>query len=58
VIARADEDARTHAIIEIAAQYRRYGYRRITETLQRAGWSVGVDRVLRIWRREGLKSTQ
>ena len=23
--------------------------------LQRAGWSVGVDRVLRIWRREGLK---
>jgi transposase InsO family protein len=55
VIARADEDARTHAIIEIAAQYRRYGYRRITEMLQRAGWSVGVDRVLRIWRREGLK---
>ena len=55
MIARADEDARTHAIIEIAAQYRRYGYRRITEMLQRAGWSVGVDRVLRIWRREGLK---
>ena len=39
----------------MAAQYGRYGYRRITELLQRAGWSVGVDRVLRIWRREGLK---
>ena len=45
----------TQAIIEMAAQYGRYGYRRITEMLQRAGWSVGVDRVLRIWRREGLK---
>jgi putative transposase len=55
VIVRADEDALTHAIIEMAAQYGRYGYRRITEMLQRAGWSVGVDRVLRIWRREGLK---
>lgn len=39
----------------MASQYGRYGYRRITEMLQRAGWSVGVDRVLRIWRREGLK---
>ena len=39
----------------MAAQYGRYGYRRITELLERAGWSVGVDRVLRIWRREGLK---
>jgi transposase InsO family protein len=55
VIVRADEDALTQAIIEMAAQYGRYGYRRITEMLQRAGWSVGVDRVLRIWRREGLK---
>jgi len=41
--------------MELAAQYGRYGYRRITEMLQRAGRSVGVDRVLRIWRREGLK---
>ena len=54
-MARADEDALTRAILELAAQYGRYGYRRITEMLQRAGWSVGVDRVLRIWRREGLK---
>ena len=55
MIVRADEDALTQAILALAAQYGRYGYRRITEMLQRAGWSVGVDRVLRIWRREGLK---
>jgi len=55
VIVRADEDALTQAILALAAQYGRYGYRRITEMLQRAGWPVGVDRVLRIWRPEGLK---
>jgi transposase InsO family protein len=55
VILRADEDALTQAILALAAQYGRYGYRRITSLLQEAGWSVGVDRVQRIWRREGLK---
>src|SRR5450432_1944467 len=54
-LVRADEDALTQAIIGLASEYGRYGYRRITEMLQRAGWPVGVDRVLRIWRREGLK---
>jgi hypothetical protein len=39
----------------LASQYGRYGYRRITALLQRAGWHVGKDRVERIWRREGLK---
>ena len=34
---------------------RRYGYRRITALLRRAGWHVGKDRAERIWRREGLK---
>lgn len=55
VIVRADEDALTRAIIKLAAQYGRYGYRRITALLREAGWCVGVDRVQRIWRREGLK---
>jgi putative transposase len=55
VLVRSDEDALTRAIIEMASQYGRYGYRRITELLNRAGWEVGTDRVLRIWRREGLK---
>jgi len=52
---REDEDQLTQAIVLLASQYGRYGYRRITALLQRAGWRVGKDRVERIWRREGLK---
>jgi putative transposase len=52
---RNDEDALTQAIITLAGQYGRYGYRRITALLREQGWSVGKDRVERIWRREGLK---
>ena len=55
---REDEDALTRAIVGLASQYGRYGYRRITVFLQRAGWRVGKDRVERIWRREGLKVPQ
>jgi transposase InsO family protein len=55
---REDEDRLTQAIIELAKQYGRYGYRRITALLQHAGWRVGKDRVERIWRREGLKVPQ
>ncbi|MES2032077.1 MAG: IS3 family transposase [Pseudomonadota bacterium] len=54
-IVRSDEDALTRAIISLASQYGRYGYRRITSLLVDAGWHVGCDRVQRIWRREGLK---
>jgi len=52
---RDDEDALTKAIIALASEYGRYGYRRITALLRGAGWSVGRDRVERIWRHEGLK---
>jgi putative transposase len=52
---RADEDALTRAIVSLASQYGRYGYRRITSLLAASGWHVGCDRVQRIWRREGLK---
>jgi putative transposase len=52
---REDEGALTAAIEELASQYGRYGYRRITALLKRDGWQVGKDRVERIWRREGLK---
>ena len=55
---REDEDQLTQAIIQLASQYGRYGYRRITALLQRAGWQVGKDGVERIWRREGLKVPQ
>ena len=57
-VRRVDEDALTRAIVVLAAQYGRYGYRRITALLQGAGWEVGKDRVERIWRREGLKVPQ
>ena len=55
---RADEDALTADIIELASRYGRYGYRRITALLREAGWPVNVKRVERIWRREGLKVPQ
>src|ERR1700733_8222369 len=58
VIRREDEDALTQAIVQLAKQYGRYGYRRITALLKHAGWQVGKDRVERIWRREGLKVPQ
>jgi putative transposase len=50
-----DEAALTADIIELARQYGRYGYRRVTALLRSAGWSVNHKRVERIWRREGLK---
>jgi putative transposase len=55
---REDEDMLTQAIVTLASQYGRYGYRRITALLKRTGWQVGKDRVERIWRREGLKVPQ
>jgi transposase InsO family protein len=52
---RADEDALTAAIVALASRFGRHGYRRITELLQMAGWSVNAKRVRRIWRAECLK---
>ena len=45
-------------IAELATQYGRYGYRRITAMLKQEGWLVNHKRVERIWRREGLKVPQ
>ena len=53
-----DEAALSADLIALAAQYGRYGYRRITALLRAAGWVVNVKRVERIWRREGLKVPQ
>ena len=58
LIARDDEDALTLAIIDLASEYGRYGYRRITALLRHQGWCVNHKRVERIWRREGLKVPQ
>jgi putative transposase len=55
---RPDEEALTRSIIALASEYGRYGYRRIWALLRRQGWNIGVGRVERIWRREGLKVPQ
>jgi len=45
-------------VIELAGEYGRYGYRRITAWLQQEGFQVNHKRVERIWRQEGLKVPQ
>jgi putative transposase len=52
---RDDEAQLTADIIELARQYGRYGYRKVTALLRAEGWRVNAKRVERIWRREGLK---
>jgi len=42
-------------MIELAREYGRYGYRRITALLRDVGLQVNDKRVERLWRREGLK---
>lgn len=53
-----DEELLTSRIIELASQYGRYGYRRVTALLRNEGWRVNHKCVERIWRREGLKVPQ
>jgi len=55
---RIDEDVLTTRIIELGAEYGRYGYRRIAAMLQHEGWQVNHKRVERIWRAEGFKVPQ
>ena len=52
---REDESALTAAVTRLASQYGRCGYRRAHALLAAEGWQVSHSRVLRIWRREGLK---
>lgn len=49
------EQRLTRRITELACEYGRYGYRRITALLRDEGFRVNHKRVERIWRREGLK---
>jgi putative transposase len=53
-----DEELLRQRIIELASEYGRYGYRRITALLRNEGWIVNHKRVQRIWREEGLKVPQ
>ena len=57
-IRRQDEDILRSRIIELACNYGRYGYRRITALLRAEGWCVNHKRIERIWREEGLKVPQ
>lgn len=53
-----DESRLVARLIELATQYGRYGYRRVTALLRGEGWLVNHKRVARLWRREGLKVPQ
>jgi len=50
-----DEERLTESIVNLAREYGRYGYRRVTGLLRWEGWLVNHKRVERIWRREGLR---
>ena len=54
----SDEPRLVREIIDLASQYGRYGYRRVTELLRRRGWKVNHKRVERLWHQEGLKVPQ
>jgi putative transposase len=53
-----DEPRLVKRIIELATQYGRYGYRRITALLREEGFAVNHKRIERLWRQEGLKVPQ
>ncbi len=45
------------AMRELAAQYPRFGYRRIQVSLARRGLTMSADRAYRIWKKAGLQAT-
>lgn len=55
---RDDEGALVQRMRGLAAERPRYGYRRIAALLRRESWRASASRVLRLWRREGLKVPQ
>jgi transposase InsO family protein len=52
---RQDETALLTRILELDRLRPRFGYRRIAALLRAEGWPASAARVLRLWRREGLK---
>jgi transposase InsO family protein len=52
------DDSLRLALIRLAKQYGRYGYRKIAKLLQTEGWVVNHKKVERIWREEGLQLPQ
>ena len=53
--AKDDEDKLRLALIRLAKQYGRYGYRKIAELLAIEGWRVNHKKIERLWREEGLQ---
>jgi putative transposase len=51
----SDEPRLLKRIVELASNYDRDGYRRVTALLRYEGWAVNHKRVERLWRQEGLK---
>ena len=52
--AQCDDDLRL-ALIRLAKQYGRYGYRKVGELLEAEGWYANHKKVERLCREEGLK---
>lgn len=50
-----DNDELRLALIRLAKQYGRYGYRKIAYLLRMEGWTVNHKKVERLWREEGLQ---
>lgn len=50
-----EEDALRLALIRLAKQYGRYGYRKVTALLRIEGWAVNHKKVERLWREQGLQ---
>jgi len=50
-----NEDRLRLALIRLAKQYGRYGYRKITKLLQIEGWKVNYKKIEKLWREEGLQ---
>ena len=55
---KSDESSLVARILELVAEFPRYGYRRVTRLLRAEGWRVNAKRVYRLWRAEGLKVPQ
>ena len=53
-----DDNALRLALIRLAKQYGRYGYRKIAELLHIEGWKVNHKKVEPIWCEEGLQLPQ
>ena len=50
-----DDEGLRLALIRLAKQYGRYGYRKIAKLLRIEGWDINHKKVERIWREEGLQ---